>query len=84
VQWHGGALIGSVVATGQRQGFPPEHEGPKGGVGQGGVGRGSPGQAIDGDRGERQWLIDVLRRWRSPVAGEGSDEVLQLEEGTGR
>jgi hypothetical protein len=42
-----------------------------------------PGKVSMARRGERRRLVDVLRWRRSPVAGEG-DQVLELEEGTGR
>jgi hypothetical protein len=50
---------------------------------QGGGGGGSPKRWVNGDREEGGRLIDVPRRRRGPVAGEGGDEVLQLEEEMG-
>jgi hypothetical protein len=56
--------------------------GPQGGAGLGGRGRGSPESLVDGEGGAEAATEGVLRQWRSPAAGEGGGEVLQLEEGT--
>jgi hypothetical protein len=55
--------------------------GPRGGIGQGGGGRGSPESRVTTREGWRWWLDGVLRQRWSSAAGEGGDEVLQLEEG---